>query len=636
LLVVAFLWPAAVAQAAPQFDEDLQILRMYYPEDEIVVSATRHPTPVSQVAENIVVITAEEIEAMNVHTVAEVLNRVPGLFVSFSQDFGAPSFLMIQGSDEWHVLVLLDEVPLNLNASGAAETRSIPVGIIKRIEIIKGPASSAWGSALGGVINIITKRAGETKRPSVYARASLGEKRTQDHRCQVSGRVGPLGYYLYAGRQASDGLRPSSKLDSYSLFSKLEVALSEGMDVGLQLGHTWNDVGLGDFPGTDITSDFLTRTFLARTFLRVSLSRRLSLHASLYMLKMKNDQKTDSMGLGILSTEKEFVQESLEGEEGQGGSGRIVLETLHHTAVLGAEYRHGSLDGKIHTGQVLQALGVQESLIINADVDRWAVYANDTIVIKNWSITPGIRYDNDSITGSFLSPSLGVTYRLGEHSILRAAVARGFTEPPLGLTSGGGLNFEPNPGLEVEEVWSYQAGVESTAARYVWMKVTVFRHDLENAIVVLPFAAGPPTYKSLIVNRGKIRRLGLEAEAETIPVYNLSLWAGFAYVHKKASAEPDATVWYTYNAGLRYDDKKGLQARLFGHYIWWNEKAELEGSYDNFVWDFNIQKRFSITENLSTVIFASIHNLFDGLQYQVGDNRNPGRWVEAGFKVNFH
>ncbi|MBA4395604.1 MAG: TonB-dependent receptor, partial [Desulfobacca sp.] len=146
----------------------MEVLRLFYKEKDLVVSATRHPKPISQVAENITVVTAKEIEEMNAHTVAEVLNRIPGLFVVFSQgigSFGSTSLLQIQGSEERHVLVQVDGITWNFLNSGAAETNSIPVGIIERIEVIKGPASSAWGSALGGVVNIITKPAGTAARP---------------------------------------------------------------------------------------------------------------------------------------------------------------------------------------------------------------------------------------------------------------------------------------------------------------------------------------------------------------------------------------------------------------------------------------------------------------------------------------
>ncbi|HLD29275.1 MAG TPA: TonB-dependent receptor plug domain-containing protein, partial [bacterium] len=156
------------AFAAP-FEEEMEVLRLFYSEKALVVSSTRHPKPISQVAENITIVTAREIEEMNAHTVAEVLNRIPGVFINFGQgvgSFGSASLIYIQGSEDRHVFVLVDGVAWNFLSSGAAETNAIPVGIIERIEMIKGPASSAWGSSLGGVINIITKPAGTAARPA--------------------------------------------------------------------------------------------------------------------------------------------------------------------------------------------------------------------------------------------------------------------------------------------------------------------------------------------------------------------------------------------------------------------------------------------------------------------------------------
>ncbi|UCC40677.1 MAG: TonB-dependent receptor, partial [Candidatus Aminicenantes bacterium] len=239
---------------AAHLDEEMLILRMYYKEKDLVVSATRHLKPISQVAENVTVVTAQEIEDMNAHTVAEVLNRLTGFFVSFSQDFGSTSLPRIQGSDEWHVLVLVDGVPWNFLSTGAAETNSIPVGIIERIEVIKGPASSAWGSSLGGVVNIITKSVGDTARPAVSIRASYGERNTQDYRAEASGLAGPAGYYLFAGRQESDGLRSSRYFDNDSFYSKWNLTVSDNVDVGLSIGYSEPHIKFGDFPSLDITS----------------------------------------------------------------------------------------------------------------------------------------------------------------------------------------------------------------------------------------------------------------------------------------------------------------------------------------------------------------------------------------------
>ena len=625
--------------SAAQSEEEMKILRMFYREKDLVVSPTRHPKPISHVAENITVVTAREIEEMNAHTVAEILNRVPGLFISFNQDFGATSLIQIQGSEERHVLVLVDGVRWNFLASGAAETNSIPVGIIERIEIIKGPASSTWGSSLGGVINIITKPAGTAKRPTGSISASYGKKNTQDYRAEVSGEAGAVGYYVFAGRQKSDGLMSSRYFDNHSLYSKLHVPLSEDVDMGLTMGYSDPEIGLGDYPSGDITSTGKSRTFFATASLDASLTRELSLNVSFHRFKQKFVQMNDALGLGFSGAPGELYLDTAFDEETTGGSTKLVWTHEAHTAVLGLDAGHGKLDQALHAGPVLQSMGLPATSATHPDIDQWALYANDTIVIDRWSITPGIRYDRNSITGSFTSPSLGVTYRLGEDSIVRASAARGFTIPPLSWTSGGALFLDPNPSLDPEKVWSYQAGVETTALRYVWVKATLFRHKLEDALIVEPLGGGAPTFNDLYINKGDIRRQGIELEAETVPVYNLSLLAGFAYVDLKPATDRGSTGIYTYNIGFRYDDRKSFRAQLFGHYICWDfdalSKANWDANYDDFIWDLNLNKKMWSKQKTTAELFLTAHNIFNGSQYTFGDSKNPKRWVEAGIRVAF-
>ena len=69
-----------------QSEEEIQLLHLFYKDKDLVVSSTRNEKNISQVADNITIITADEIEAMNAHTVAEVLNHIPGIFIGSPQD----------------------------------------------------------------------------------------------------------------------------------------------------------------------------------------------------------------------------------------------------------------------------------------------------------------------------------------------------------------------------------------------------------------------------------------------------------------------------------------------------------------------------------------------------------------------
>ena len=104
------MFSAALAQPS----EDRKFLLLYFKEEELVVeSPTRGPKSITQVAENITVITADDIKLMNAHTVAEVLNTITGVQMFLSGGPGSIATATIQGSDARHVAVFIDGVSLN-------------------------------------------------------------------------------------------------------------------------------------------------------------------------------------------------------------------------------------------------------------------------------------------------------------------------------------------------------------------------------------------------------------------------------------------------------------------------------------------------------------------------------------------
>jgi vitamin B12 transporter len=609
-------------------EADMQILLMFYDEKDLVVSPTRHPKPISQVAENITVITAKEIEEMNAHTVAEVLNRVPGVFVDFTQDFGAFSKITIQGSEDRQVLFLIDGiVPWNFLSEGSAETNSIPVGIIERIEIIKGPASSTWGSSLGGVVNILTKPTGDTEKPTGLVRASYGEKSTQDYRADVAGKIKSVGYYLYAGRQESDGLRDSRDFENNSFYSKFNIPVSKDVNLNLNAGYSEPDQNFGEFPSASISSRGEARTFFATASLDAVLAPKLTTKVSLYTYKSEFERTDNNLGLeplfGPLAPEGELFSEDTFDEKTRGGTAKLVWSHEIHTAVFGIDANHGKLNETFNAGSLLQCFGYPAGIKTNPSIDKWAVYFNDTINAGRFSITPGIRFDDNDLTDSFTSPSLGVTYKLRKDSIIRASAARGFTIPPLSFLSG---RESGNPSLDPEEVWSFQVGAESTAAKYIWIKATAFYHELDKAIV---------REETGVENKGKVKRSGFEIEAETLPLYNFSALAAISYVDIDPSNELGANNNYSYIIGLRYDDRRSFRAQLFGRYNYWDLPDFWEAKYDNFIWDLNLIKKITYIEKVSPEIFFTAHNLFGSSYYTNIESKNPERWVEAGVRVRF-
>jgi vitamin B12 transporter len=256
----------------------------------------------------------------------------------------------------------------------------------------------------------------------------------------------------------------------------------------------------------------------------------------------------------------------------------------------------------------------------------WALYANDTITLGDFSITPGVRYDNTSSNGDFVSPSLGITYNLFDRTIFRAYAARGFNTPPLGFTYVVGF---VNPDLKVEEVWSYSVGVETSAAEIIWFKVTGFLHDIRDVIDQNNLPA---------VNAGKQRRQGVEVEARTVPFFHTSLMAGYTFIDsrdRETGLRIPNVPRQTWDVGIDYDNSDILRGSLRGHYIWWNAQSEVNARYKAMIWDLNLSRRFMERGEISLEAFFTAHNIFNGSQYADSFFPNPRRWFEGGLRFRF-
>ena len=187
----------------------------------------------------------------------------------------------------------------------------------------------------------------------------------------------------------------------------------------------------------------------------------------------------------------------------------------------------------------------------------------------------------------------------------------------------------------MERVWSYQLGAETVALKYLWMKVSAFRHDVRDAIVKEGL---PGTSSFIAVNGGRERRQGMEIEMKTAPVYHTSLSAGAAFINTK-DLDTGQTIpnvpQRTYDLGLQYDDEKSFKALLKGHYIYWNSDSSFQGKYDSFIFDLHIMKNLYPHDEQMLEGFIDIHNVFNTSQYPASFYKNPERWLEAGIRYMF-
>ena len=139
--------------------------------DPVVVTATRTPEPEGQTLASVTVIDRAEIERRQALSVPDLLRGVAGVTVVQSGGPGQPSSLLVRGTDADQVLVLIDGVKVGSATLGSVQLENLPIAEIERIELVRGPRSSLYGSeAIGGVIQIFTRKGGGALTP----RVSLG------------------------------------------------------------------------------------------------------------------------------------------------------------------------------------------------------------------------------------------------------------------------------------------------------------------------------------------------------------------------------------------------------------------------------------------------------------------------------
>lgn len=144
--------------------------------DTVVVTATRTAKTVDQSMASVSVITRQDIEQSQALSVQELLRGVPGVSIANNGGLGKNTSVFLRGTESDHVLVLVDGIKVGSATSGSTAFQDIPLDQIERIEIVRGPRSSLYGSeAIGGVIQFFTRKGGGELKPRISVGAGSDE-----------------------------------------------------------------------------------------------------------------------------------------------------------------------------------------------------------------------------------------------------------------------------------------------------------------------------------------------------------------------------------------------------------------------------------------------------------------------------
>ncbi|GAB2507843.1 TonB-dependent vitamin B12 receptor [Lysobacter humi (ex Lee et al. 2017)] len=190
--LLAALAPTAVAQSADALDE-------------VVVTANRIPVAVRDAVAPVEVIEREEIERSQARSLPELLRGRAGVSIGNQGGLGKLTTVFLRGSESDHVLVLVDGVRMGSATSGLVAFQDLPIELIERIEIVRGPRSSLYGSeAIGGVIQIFTRR--DKGAPAPRFAVGIGSHETYEASAGFGGAIGRGWIGADFSRQQSEGI----------------------------------------------------------------------------------------------------------------------------------------------------------------------------------------------------------------------------------------------------------------------------------------------------------------------------------------------------------------------------------------------------------------------------------------------
>ena len=494
--------------------------------EEVVVTATRIRTTITETAASITVITSEEIRNKNVSTVYELLKTLPGLGGVQNGGAGQPSSVFIRGSKSEDALILIDGIEVNdpITPGRSFNFAHLSVDNIERIEILRGPQGTLYGSdAMAGVIKIVTKRGEGRPRASISAETgSFSSSRTRFG--VTSG--GESGHYsLVVSRFDSDGIsaasekRGNSEKDAYtntSLSARAGFSLSEGLEIDLVLRLQDARIEQDDFDfATGLPSDDLDYFSISeQVFMRAegrlisgsgnweqALGFSVARHDRLdrndpddaFDFNVWNDTfegnllKVDWVNTFYLSSKNTFMF-GLEAEEENGRTSTLAEKTARTNAVF-----------------ILDQMDFGDRLHVSL----------------------GFRTDDHNSFGAETTYNLAPVYTLaGSGTKFRAAYGTGFKAPTLfQLFSSYG-----DPTLDPERSRGWEAGFDQEIAEgTVGFGVTYFVNDFDNLI---DFNSATSTYKNL----GAVSTKGVELMTSFRPIDSLKL----AFNYTLTDSEDDA------------------------------------------------------------------------------------------------
>lgn len=606
LVLVSSANALAVAAADDVIIENVQEVQS----EEISLSESRIWQDLVTISENVIVVTQEKIKTLPVHNLAEILHYIPGFSCDLRGKFGHPITYSLHGSEPQQVRIMIDGIDFNNQISGQAAIADIPVGNIERIEIIKGAVSSRWGSALGGVINVITKDAQGDVVPHGSFSYLLGEHKHRRYTSEVYGGYGDFGYYIGGEYGEAGGSRNYDDTLAKNASTKLSYAIAENVSLKASFGYMGDDQSEGFYPDS---GDWLKQNYYARYGKVVCEGDLNSSNHFRYATHLNNQSFRSYNNFGYPRSEFHDKMWGITGEHVLRFRDKDVLS-------YGFDYSYDQL----------QSLNIPNSVSMHSE----AVYAQYAVTYGYLSGNMGVRYDWHSDFDGQVSPSVGLVCQIPKipNTRVRATFSRGYNAPALLWLFYSTGAFKSNPDLKPERSWIKECGLESQPFSRLWLKVNVHQADVSDDI---GFDASTMMYR----NNKKYRYRGLEIESK-VRMFNclyLSAAGSLTDVEDRSTGDTVYANDIARNSvklGILYNDPKVVTVNLLGNYQ--RNRATGYIAHENaFICDLKISKNIDVWRSCSVDTFLNVSNIFNSTYFVDNYYPTPRRYVEGGVTIRF-
>jgi len=452
-------------------------------EEKVVVTANAYPVPFENLARAVSVLTSADIGNVPVRSLLDAVAHTVAMDIRPRSPLGMQADISMRGSSFSQVLVLVDGVRINDSQTGH-HNADFPVQMqdVERVEILRGPGSSLYGAdALGGIVNIITRRGVEPARFSI----TWGQNGLVEGSFGAGVRKGDWEQSLSVTAGRAAGFMFDRDFRHISLSSRTRM----GSDSTLFISHVNKEFGAHGFYGPSPSREWTNQTFVS--FEHRSGNTSGPEHTYLAYYRTHGDRFLyDIRAPGF------FENTHRTHAAGAMAKARRILDHAFALA-LGAEVggdwiRSSNLGDHAYVRTSLYGEG------------QWT--PRSTVVLY-----PGLRVDCYSRFGVALSPSVSGSWWIKPRLRLRSSAGRAFRIPSFTELYYRDPNHQAESALKPESAWAAEIGADLVPARGWIASLAVFRRHERN---VIDWVRNSPGEKWRTANLRRIKTSGLELGAE--------------------------------------------------------------------------------------------------------------------------